>query len=417
MVTSQIQSTRQKIKRGIEYPGVLGDGSGNAYAGSSKYWVRFPLSTNADGFITYTEARPIRYAGEAAFTGREGTEVLVRLDPYDNVETIKRIVPDYAIREKFDSKILNSSDPLTSWTDVKNFIRLLSRPVGRDTTQITVRENPFHVNDFGDWSTFTGTLPTDQFDVAANIPVTGYHRLAIVFFDFLNNEPIIKYSTTQIMTTAIDSTDYDECFAQLAHNEILPLVSINLANNADALGMLNIVEDLRTWLPTPKIYGFPNPLPVGKSIWIRATHQIYEIDLVLDDLLTVAGTLRVDDVEISATGDLTIETTGDVIVGFDSQATAPVFDAIVRITLADSPYTPIATDNIIFCATDTGAITVALPAGADGRHFKIINTGANVLTVAPNGTEQLYGAGAGVAQTLSKGENIDIHYHSIEGWY
>ena len=42
-------------------------------------------------------------------------------------------------------------------------------------------------------------------------------------------------------------------------------------------------------------------------------------------------------------------------------------------------------------------------------YFKIVNTGANTLTVDPDGTEQLYGAGAGVSQTLILGENIDIH--------
>lgn len=88
-----------------------------------------------------------------------------------------------------------------------------------------------------------------------------------------------------------------------------------------------------------------------------------------------------------------------------------------RITVG--PYTPLATDYVIFCNTDGGAITVNLPPGIQGTHLKLINCGSsgNELTVDPNGIEQLYGGGAGVAVTLIDVEIIDIHYDAIEGWY
>lgn len=84
-----------------------------------------------------------------------------------------------------------------------------------------------------------------------------------------------------------------------------------------------------------------------------------------------------------------------------------------------SPYAVLATDEVIVVDTDGGAITVNLPAGVDGTHYKIVNVGSagNAVTVDPNGTEQLYGGGAGVAFTLYDGENIDIHYESTEGWW
>jgi len=76
-------------------------------------------------------------------------------------------------------------------------------------------------------------------------------------------------------------------------------------------------------------------------------------------------------------------------------------------------------DHIVFCDTDGGAWTLSLSAGIAGTHYKIINCGSsgNDLTVDPNGTEQLYGAGAGVASTLVDGEVIDIHYDVTEGWF
>ena len=90
-----------------------------------------------------------------------------------------------------------------------------------------------------------------------------------------------------------------------------------------------------------------------------------------------------------------------------------------RITSADSPYTILAADKIIFCDTDGGAIEIDLPAGVDGAYYKCANCGSsgNDLTVDPDGTEQVYGSGAGTAVTLTDGEVIDIHFDSTEGWW
>ena len=314
MASPLMQSTRQKILRGLEYPGVLGNGSQNPYASLGRYWVRFPTGVDGDGLIKYTEARPIRYAGEGTLIAREGSEVLVRIDPYDGIETITRAVPDYPERSKFDSRLLNASDAITKWWDVKNFIRLISRPVGNNTAQVTIRENPFHVDDFLDWSTFAGTVPSLQTDLLSSIPIAGEQAMAIVFFDFLNNIPVVKISTAQSMATDFDSTDIDECFEQLDHNEFIPLVSIRLANAATSLSMIDVIEDLRTWIPTPRIYGFPNPIPEGKAIYLRSTHQEYTPVLSVDGLITIAGTYYTNDVEVSSTGDIVITATGDLVI-------------------------------------------------------------------------------------------------------
>lgn len=90
-----------------------------------------------------------------------------------------------------------------------------------------------------------------------------------------------------------------------------------------------------------------------------------------------------------------------------------------RIINTDSPYTIVSTDHVIFADTDGGAIIVNLPAGTDGKNYKIINCGSsgNDLTVNPNGTEQLYGDGAGVGLDLIDAENINIHFEILENWY
>ena len=84
--------------------------------------------------------------------------------------------------------------------------------------------------------------------------------------------------------------------------------------------------------------------------------------------------------------------------------------------ITTSPYTVLSTDNIIFCDTNTSAITVNLPVGVEGKNYKVINCGSsgNDVIVDGNGTEKVYGE---LTQTISDGEVINIHYNSIEGWY
>ena len=94
---------------------------------------------------------------------------------------------------------------------------------------------------------------------------------------------------------------------------------------------------------------------------------------------------------------------------------------VIRITLEDSPYYAPKRMNghlVVFADTNDGAITVNLPAGGEEMVYKLINAGTsgNDLTVDPNGTEQLYQSGAGVASTLADGENIDIHFNEVLGW-
>lgn len=293
MFQAQIQRARQSVQQNREYPGVLGDGSGNPYAGRSRYWVRFPAGVDADGITIYSAPRAVRYDGSSAFIAREGTEVLVWRDPYDGVESISRGMPDYADRAGFDARILNPSETISKWWDVRNFIRLLCRPVGNGSTQITIRENPFHVDDYGDNASFAGTLPADQPDLSAYIPAADTHCLCVIFFNFLENEPLVTVSTAQALDSALDNTDYLECVAQLPHHEFYPLVSLELADAQTALTMEDVIEDLRTWLPTPRVYGFPNPVVDGKSFIIRSTHQEIVYDLTVVGNLTVEGELTV----------------------------------------------------------------------------------------------------------------------------
>lgn len=77
-------------------------------------------------------------------------------------------------------------------------------------------------------------------------------------------------------------------------------------------------------------------------------------------------------------------------------------------------------DHIVFCNTDGGDWTLTLPAGVEGTHYKICNTGTsgNTLSVDPNASDGIYGAGDGVAQDVADGEVMDLHFNSTDGgWW
>ena len=84
--------------------------------------------------------------------------------------------------------------------------------------------------------------------------------------------------------------------------------------------------------------------------------------------------------------------------------------------VSSSPYTVLPSDSVLFCDTDSAAITVNLPIGIEGQNFKIINCGTsgNDVTVDGNGTETVYGE---LTQAISDGEVINIHYNETKGWW
>jgi hypothetical protein len=88
-----------------------------------------------------------------------------------------------------------------------------------------------------------------------------------------------------------------------------------------------------------------------------------------------------------------------------------------RLVAADSPYTVILYDEVIFCDTDAGAITINLPAGRNGLGYRIINCGSagNDVSVVPDGSELIDGVNA--SKTLSDGSVIDLCYEPTEGWW
>lgn len=288
------QRPRQRItRRRRRQEAILGDGNGNVYAGKSRYWVRLAAQTDGSGNVTYGEPLPIRYAAASSIPPLQGVEVLIMVD-YDDQLSIERVKPDYFDRANIDSRTFNQAEPYDRFVYLCNVVREMTRPVGSvngaESTLITIRENPMKINDFLDWAIYGGTTrAADKPDLASYIPAADYHRIICVFFDEFLQEPFITASTAQLLTSALDSTDYDECFVQLLHNEYKPLLALKLADAQTAIDANDLLEDLRQHVNTPRIYGFPNPIPSGKGILIRNTHQEIVYDLTVQGDLIVQG--------------------------------------------------------------------------------------------------------------------------------
>jgi hypothetical protein len=295
---AKVQRTRQRIYRNRAYQqGILGNGSGTVYASSGRYYVRFLAGTDENGNTTYTKALPIRYAGEGTIPAKEGIEVLVKRD-VDGIPSIFRVAPDYYDRAGIDSRAMNLGETFSRFFDVRNIIRWMARFVGSHTTSestlATIRENPFYVDNYMDWHAYAGTvLAATKPDLAAYIPAADYHCLAIIFFDTLQGTYAVYASTAQALDSALDSTDYDECFAQLPHQEFHPLVSIELADNQSSIDNNSVLEDLRQIMNMPQLYGFPNPIEADKGIFIRSTHQVICYNLTVEGQLTIEGNVTV----------------------------------------------------------------------------------------------------------------------------
>ena len=109
-------------------------------------------------------------------------------------------------------------------------------------------------------------------------------------------------------------------------------------------------------------------------------------------------------------------------VAINTANIALLFDEIpvvVRIDATNTPYVIAEQHIILFCNTDAGAITVTLRPGTAHDQAKIINCGSNGndVSVYPEVTTQLFGAGNGVASILSDGEVIRIDKNLTEGWW
>jgi len=94
------------------------------------------------------------------------------------------------------------------------------------------------------------------------------------------------------------------------------------------------------------------------------------------------------------------------------------FETVVQISPidpTDSPYTVKDTDINLIIDTDTGAVTVNLPAGENGRRLTIKNSGSsgNDITVNPSGADTIEGDSS---FAVHDAESIQLLYETTQKW-
>lgn len=93
-----------------------------------------------------------------------------------------------------------------------------------------------------------------------------------------------------------------------------------------------------------------------------------------------------------------------------------IIKTVTNVAFADSPYTITADDEEIFFDTSGGDIVANLPAGSEGRNFRLLNVSSsgNKVTLNPDGTELLFGD---TVEYIYDAEALIITYDTDFGWY
>lgn len=116
-------------------------------------------------------------------------------------------------------------------------------------------------------------------------------------------------------------------------------------------------------------------------------------------------------VDLTLTGDLSVS--GETSISGNLTTTG---GRIKNTTRVSDTYTILVTDENVYGDTDLSSFTMTLPAGVDGQHLKVMNTGTglNILTLSPNGTDLLIGENSDF--DLYSGDALDLVYQTDEGW-
>lgn len=382
---------------------ILGDENGaiSVPGEPHNYFVRIANGENTDGSTQYGRAFPIMSGAGYMDSEEVGTAVYIGI-AYDGQWAILGTDRTATVEAGRNPRAANVNGPYRQFFNMRYADWFYAVPMGtQQTPTMEVRVEPSnYIDDSGVHQSFVGGL----IDLAGDVPAAdgdgnSQHLISAVF---VNSSGVLESATStaklidDVLTWDVDVV---EAFGNRSARAF-PIRYYRLFTGHVLLSKSDDFGDGRDWITAPK----------------RRNNFA----------ATIAPTVN-DDIDLRyEVGSKWYDVTNDLIYTcIDSTADNAIWKrmitALAETTLiddGDDPYTILPTDDVLFCDTDGGTITANLPAGTEGQHFKIINTGANTLTVDPDGTEELYGAGAGVASTLSKGENIDIHFNvTLDGWW
>ena len=407
ITASKISGMRRRYRANNQLDaekGILGDENGVvSINGEVQYYnVRLANGHNADGSTQYGHAFPV-LSGVYMGSEQVNTDIYIgmHLDGQMAVLYEDRVA---IVEDGRNPRASNVNSPYRQFKYMKDSDLFLAIPLGTQQTQtMEVRVEPTsYIDDSGTKRFFPG----GKIDLAGDVPAAdgdgnAQHLISAVF---VNTSDVLESFTST--ATLIDNVlTWDVDVVEAFGNRSARAISIRfykLFTGHVLLSKSDDFGDAREHITAPK----------RRNNFSATTAPTVNDDI---DLRYEVGSKWYD-----VTNDLIYEC-------IDNTNGAAIWKrmttALAETTLiddGDSPYTILPTDDVLFCDTSSDAITVNLPAGTGGQHFVIKNAGTsgNDVTVDPNGTEELYGAGAGIAHVMIDGENIDIHYSSgLTGWW
>ena len=407
ITASKISGMRRRYRANNQLDaekGIMADENGAvSINGEDQYYnVRLANGHNADGSTQYGHAFPV-LSGIYMGSEKVNTEVYIGMH-WDGQMAVLGEDRVAIVEAGRNPRASNVNSPYRQFKYMKDSDLFLAIPLGTQQTQVMeVRVEPTsYIDDSGTKRFFPG----GKIDLAGDVPAAdgdgnAQHLISAVFANTSDVLESVTSTATLIDNVLTWDVDVAEAFANRSARAI-PIRFYELFTGHVLLSKSDDFGDAREHITAPK----------RRNNFAATTAPTVNDDI---DLRYEVGSKW-----YNITNDLMytcIDSTADNAIW------KRMITALAETTLiddGDSPYTILPTDDVLFCNTSSGAITVNLPAGTGGQHFVIKNAGTsgNDVTVDPDGTEELYGAEAGIAHVMIDGENIDIHYSfGLGGWW
>lgn len=274
---------------------VLGDADGRVEVPDriGFVYVRFPDGKDSLGNALYSTHVMVR-ASNAAYPNYAGAGVYVSVG-YDGNLEIKGAHYAGLDQAGIDTRTLNPLHQQAKWVYPWQITIGLVRAVATSvttSTRVMVKSFRHYVNNT--FAIADTPLLADKPDLAAYIPGVDEHCYAAVWLDTYLNTFVITTSVTQDMFTPLDATDIQELVTDRPP-DAMPLAAFYLSNDQATIQQNILDVDLRQFLDTPNVWGFPSTVVYQERI--QPMRQV----------------VAYDDVTVT-TGEITVETGGELVV-------------------------------------------------------------------------------------------------------
>jgi hypothetical protein len=263
----------------------LGDGTGRVEVPDRRGYVYYRFELGGSPGIA-------RSAG-ANFPVYEGAEVYVAVG-YNGEPEIVGAVWQRMDEAGVDTRVFNQMHQQSKWVNLWAITIGLCTATATSATSsflVSVKKHLTYSNNA--FRYFETGVEADKLDLEPHNPATDMHRYAVVWQDVYGAVGEVTASTAQSLFTPLDLTDINEAVAQRPPDAI-PYKAFVLVNNGGTLRQSVSEVDLRQFLNTPPVWGFPNPVVYrerihpGRQVIVSGLEVTGDLE-VLGDLLDIAA--------------------------------------------------------------------------------------------------------------------------------